>query len=139
MAVFEVFKTERLGALTGGANVNELLVLVPPPPATVTLFVTDVCAFAATFTESVIGGAGAPAAMASLVVHVTTCPAALQLQSVPVALTYFRFGSSVSVTVIVPELGAIPPLLTTGAMPLHLTIWRPAEVWHHLGALRILR
>ena len=28
---------------------------------------------------------------------------------------------------------------TTGAMPLHLTIWRPAEVWHHLGALRILR
>jgi hypothetical protein len=27
----------------------------------------------------------------------------------------------------------------TGAMPLHLTIWRPAEVWHHLGALRILR
>jgi hypothetical protein len=72
VAVFEFFKTERLGALTGVDNVNELLVLVPPPPVTVTVFVTDGPAFAATLTVIVMGGAEAPAAMTALVVHVTT-------------------------------------------------------------------
>jgi len=84
--------------------------LVPPPPATTTLFVTDVGAFAPTFTFIVMGEAEAPAAMTTLVVHVTTCPAALQLQLEPVALTNVRLGSSVSVTVTVPELGAFPML-----------------------------
>jgi hypothetical protein len=62
-----------------------------------------------TLTLIMMGGAEAPAAMAALVVHVT---AALQVQLEPVALTKVRFGPSVSVTVITPELGAVPTLLT---------------------------
>jgi hypothetical protein len=112
VAVFEVFKTERLGALTGGDNVKELLVLVPPPPVTVTVFVTDGSPFAATLTVIVINGAEAPAAITALVVHVTTCAAALQTQPEPVALPYVWFGPSVSVTVITPELEAFPILVT---------------------------
>jgi hypothetical protein len=73
--------------------------------------VTDVSPCAVTFTVIVIGGADAPAAMAELVVQVTTCPPALQLQPEPIPLTYVRFGSSVSATVIVPELGPDPILL----------------------------
>jgi len=46
----------------------------------------------------------ATAGMAALLVHVTTCAAALQLQFAPVKLTNVKFGSSVSVTVIRPEL-----------------------------------
>ena len=83
MAVVEVFKTERSGASTGVTNVNELLVLVPPPPATVTVFVTDGAPFAATLTVIVINGAEAPAAMTALVVHVTICAAALQVNRNP--------------------------------------------------------
>ena len=85
--------------------------MTPPPPVTVTAFVTDDGAFAARFTVIAMGGAEAPAAMAALVVHVTTCAAPLQPQFEPVALTNVRFGSSVSVTVIMPELGAFPVLL----------------------------
>ena len=83
-----------------------------PPPATVTVFVTEgVVGCAATFTVIVMAGAEAPAAMAALVVHVTTSAAAPQVQFEPLALTNVRFGSSVSVTVMVPELGALPTLL----------------------------
>ena len=86
-------------------------VLVSPPPATITVFVTDAGAFTATFALIVMGGAEAPAAMAAVVVQVTDCPAALQLQFVPVALTNIRFGSSVSVTLIKPELAPFPTLV----------------------------
>jgi hypothetical protein len=86
--------------------------LAEPPPLTVTLFVTVTGADADTFTASVMGGAEPGAEITALVVQVTTCAASLQLQPEPVALTNVRLGSSVSVTVITPELEAVPPLLT---------------------------
>jgi hypothetical protein len=112
VAAFEVFKTERLGALTGVVNVNELLVLVPPPPATVTVFVTDGSPFAATLTVIVINGAEAAVAMTALVVHVTTGAATIQVQPEPLALTNVWFGPSVSMTVITPEVEAFPTFVT---------------------------
>ena len=78
-----------------------------------TLFITVVVvADDDTFTVSAMGGAEPEAAMTALVVHVTIGAAALQVQPEPLALTNVWFVSSVSVTVITPELGAVPPLLT---------------------------
>ena len=110
MAVAEVFKIERLGALTAVTNVNELV--VPPPPVTATVFVTDAGAFSDTFTLIVMNGAEAPVAMTALVLHVTTWAAAIQVQPEPLALINVTFGLSVSMTVITPELEAVPILMT---------------------------
>src|SRR4051794_37761827 len=80
-----------------------------PPPATLAMFVTDGIATWATPTVSVIGFALVPpAAMTALLVHVTTCAAAEQVQPVPVPDTNARPVGSVSLTVIVPEVGAVP-------------------------------
>jgi hypothetical protein len=57
-----------------------------------------------------MGGAEVPAAITALLVHVTTCAAALQLQPEPVALPNVRFESNVSVTVTVPEVEPFPIL-----------------------------
>src|SRR5512140_3355210 len=85
-----------------------------PPPLTATLFVTVPTALDPTPTVSVIAlGLVAPAAMTALLVHVTTCAAAEQLQPVPAALEYVRPEGNVSVTVIVPDVAAVPSALST--------------------------
>jgi hypothetical protein len=70
------------------ASLAELLpVFVSPPPDTLTLLVTLAGAVAETLTVTVMAGKLALAAAALLVVQVTTCPEALQLQFVPAAET----------------------------------------------------
>jgi len=76
--------------------------------------VTVPTALEPTLTVSVIGFAlVAPAAMAVPLVHVTAWPVAEQLHPVPVADEYVRPPGSVSVTVIVPEVAAVPSALST--------------------------
>ena len=86
--------------------------MIPPPPETVPVFVTDDSPFASTLTVIVMGGAEAAAAMKALVVHVTLCEATIQVQPEPLALTNVWFVPSVSVTVMVPELAPFPTLFT---------------------------
>ena len=83
-----------------------------PPPDTATLFVTDASPLLFTVVFRVIT-ADPEAAMAVVEVQVTTCPAGLQVQPEPDALTYVRFASKVSVTVTVPVVAAFPELATT--------------------------
>jgi hypothetical protein len=87
-------------------------VFVAPPPLTVTEFVTEPGAPFA-LTTSVIALAAAPAAIDVVLVHVAVCAAPLHVQPVPLAALNVRPVGSVSVTVIVPEVAAVPLLLTT--------------------------
>ena len=59
-----------------------------------------------------VGVATLPAAMVVVLAHVTTCPVAAQVQPVPVAETKPSPAGKVSVTVMVPVVGAAPTLLT---------------------------
>jgi len=95
--------------LVGSAAVG---VFEAPPPLAVTELVTVAGAFAATFTVSVIGAPAAAAAMTAVLVQVTVCPAALQVQPVPLAALKVKPVGSVSVTVMVPEVATLPLLLT---------------------------
>jgi hypothetical protein len=75
-------------ASTGLTIVAGLLatgVLLAPPPDALALFVSVAGAFAATFTVREMGLALAEVAMTVELVHVTTWPAAEQLQPVPLA------------------------------------------------------
>jgi len=83
-----------------------------PPPDTATLFVTDVSPLLFTVALILIAAADAEAPIAVVEVQVTTWPAGLQFQPEPDALTYVKFASSVSVTVIVPVEAAFPELVT---------------------------
>ena len=55
----------------------------------------------------------APAATTAELVHVTVCPAAAHAHVVPLADTKASPVGSVSVTVIVPDVGAPPSVLST--------------------------
>ncbi len=82
-----VFVTVRSGAVADTVVESvavSLLVLVSPPPLTLTLLTSGLPALAATLTVSVMGLPEPPAAITALDVQVTTCPAALQVQPVPV-------------------------------------------------------
>ena len=76
--------------------------LFSPPPLTLTLLTRGLPGTAATLTVSVMALPAPPAAITALDVQVTTCPAHLQAQPVPVPDTYVKPIRSVSVTVIVP-------------------------------------
>jgi hypothetical protein len=96
----------------GSVAVDEALA---PPPDAAAVFVSEAAAFVATFTISAIGGALAAAAIALALVHVTIWLAAEHVQPVPLAALKVSPAGSVSVTAIVPALGAPPVLLTTSA------------------------
>src|SRR5690349_8790550 len=93
-----------------GSRAVSLRVFVSPPPDTVATLVTDVGAFAATFTVSVIAGYDDPAASASLRLQLRL--ASVQLQPAPAIAVAVSPDGSVSVTVTAP-LVATPPLLLT--------------------------
>jgi hypothetical protein len=87
-------------------------VFVAPPPLALTEFVTEPGAPVA-LTTSAIALPAAPAAIDVVLVHVAVCAAPLHVQPVPLAALNVRPVGSVSVTVIVPEVAAVPLLLTT--------------------------
>src|SRR5690606_39875618 len=66
-----------------------------------------------TSTVSVIGGSDAPAGIAAVVVHVTSCPAAEQFQPLPVPETKVSPVASRSSTVVVVPAGIAPPPFCT--------------------------
>jgi hypothetical protein len=76
--------------------------------ATDTLLVSGELVLLATPTFSVTIELPFVAAMAFVVVHVTVCPFAMQLQPVPVKLPYVSPAGRVSVTVTVPLVAADP-------------------------------
>ena len=95
---------ENVGSVATGA-------LAAPPPETVTEL-TTVPGGPATFTVSAIGLPDAPAAIDALEVQVAVCPEPLQVQPVPLAALKVNPGGSVSTTVSVPDVAAVPVLLT---------------------------
>jgi len=106
-----LFAMARVGVTTVVGSVA-VGVAVSPPPLAVAELVTVAGASAATLTVSVMIVPAAAAAMTDALVHVTVCPAALQVQPVPVAALKVRPVGSVSVTVMVPEVATFPVLLT---------------------------
>ena len=74
---------------------------------------TEAAALAATFTFSVMVDVPLVAIGVDVSVQVTACPTALHDQPVPVPLTNVRPAGSVSLTVMVPVVAALPPLVTT--------------------------
>src|SRR5512139_3545581 len=105
----KVLPAEATTSVGSNAELFALFTAGSPPPLTVTLFVTLPTAAEPTFTVSVIAlGFVASAAMTAALVHVTACQAAEQVQPVPVAAEYARPAGSVSVTVMVPEVAAVP-------------------------------
>jgi hypothetical protein len=86
-------------------------VLTAPPPEAVAEFVSEP-GDPPTLTVSVIGFPAAAAAMLVVLVHVALWPEPLQIQPVPLAALNVKPAGSVSVTVIVPEVAAVPVLLT---------------------------
>src|SRR5688500_16837886 len=85
--------------------------LFTPAFATAATLSTEAGAAGGTATTSVSVGRSASWAMLSLLVQVTSCPAALQLRPVPVPETYESPAGSVSVTVV--GAGSAEPLLCT--------------------------
>ena len=84
-----------------------------PPPLAVDVFVALGIAAAPTATTSAIGGAFVPGLTDVVDVHVTACPAPVHVQPGPVAETNVRPAGSVSATVIVPVVAALPLLPTS--------------------------
>jgi hypothetical protein len=62
----------------------------------------------------------APAARLAALVQVTVCPEALQVQPVPLAAPYVKPPGKTSETVMVPEVGALPVLLTPSV---YVPVW----------------
>src|SRR5260370_1211783 len=81
--------------------------------ATVAVLLNGVPAFPATFTFSVMVDAPLAAIGVAESVQVTACPLAMHDQPVPIPLANVSPAGSVSVTVIVPVIAALPPLVTT--------------------------
>jgi hypothetical protein len=98
-------RTIVVGSLAVGA-------LLAPPPDALALFVRGDVAFAATLTVTVMAVPLALAAIADVLVQVAVWPLPLHVQPVPLAALYVKPAGSVSVTVIVPEVGPVPVLLT---------------------------
>jgi hypothetical protein len=99
-----------------------------PPPDALAEFVTLGTAACATLTVRVIGAAFAPALITAAVVQVTTWPAFVHVQPVPVADANVRPAGSVSVTVTVPDVLTLPVLLTAsvytpGWPTMKLPVW----------------
>jgi len=88
-------------------------VFAAPPPLAVAELVNDPGSVAAgTVTPSVIVGNDPAAATAAVLVQVTTCPELPHVQPEPVADAYVRPAGSVSVIVVVPNVVALPGLVT---------------------------
>jgi hypothetical protein len=86
-------------------------VFAAPPPLAPAVLTTGP-AGPATLTVSLMGLAFAPGAMLAAVVHVALDPAPLQLQPAPAAAPNVNPAGSASVTVSVPDVAAVPALLT---------------------------
>jgi hypothetical protein len=95
--------------VVGSVAVGELF--APPPEAVALLVRLPGAVDVGTLTVSVIAGNAADAAIAAELVHVTTCAAALHDQPLPVAVAYVSPAGRVSVTVVVPNVVALPVLL----------------------------
>jgi hypothetical protein len=97
-------------ATVGETVVGSVPVLFPevasPPPLTVTLFVTLAATLLAKFTVNVIAGYAALPARTLLVVQVLV--ANVQLQPVPLIAVAVKPAGSVSTTVTVPDVDAVP-------------------------------
>src|SRR5271170_7592001 len=102
----------RAGAPEGLIVVGSLAVAVPvaPPPEAAAELVTLVGALAATLTVSVMAGKLAPAT--STVVDVQVNVPSEQVQPVPAIAVAVRPAGSVSTTVTVPLVDAVPELVT---------------------------
>jgi len=88
-------------------------VLTAPPPLAVAEFVTlPGVVPVGIVTPRVIDGKAAEAAMVAVDVQVTTCAESEHVQPVPVADAYVSPVGSVSTTVVVPNVVALPVLLT---------------------------
>ncbi len=81
---------------------------VEPPPEAVAVFVTVPGVVAVTSTLISMLGSTVIAGRTVVEVQVTTCPAALHVQSVPVPASKVSPAGSVSTIVIVPEVGPLP-------------------------------
>lgn len=99
-----------LTIVVGSVAVGEF---VAPPPLAVAVLVTSGTAAASTFTVSVIGLPVAAGSMLVALVHVTVCPAAVQVHPVPLAALNVKPLGRVSATVMFPAVGTLPELLTT--------------------------
>jgi hypothetical protein len=86
-------------------------VLVAPPPLAVAELVTEPGG-PTTLTVSVMGLPAALAAMTVVLVHVAPAPEPVHDQPVPLAALKVKPAGSVSVTLIVPDVAAVPVLLT---------------------------
>src|SRR6266851_1026489 len=119
LTVAPTFSVAVVGLTTTRATVGDtvvrseavsLAVLVSDPPLTVTVFVTLAAAFVATVTVTVTAGYDAPAANAVAVVQVAV--ATEQLQPEPLSAVAVKPAGSVSTTVTVPAVDAVPALET---------------------------
>ena len=113
--VTAVFTTVRSGTAIRIVRSEALLStgVLSPPPAMRAVFVTDPGAATGMLTPSVIGGALELAAMSPGRVHVTTCPAMLQLHPAPLAAVGISGAGTVSVIVTVSGLVAALPMFET--------------------------
>jgi hypothetical protein len=109
-----VFTMARSGAAVMPTVFVELLFTALLSPEVATEAVSDKLpeAAALTRTVSVILAADAPLAIGPALVQVTSWAALPHTHPVPVAETKLKLLSSVSVTVIAPEVGAVPTLFT---------------------------
>jgi hypothetical protein len=105
------FASAKTGAPESVVGSVALGVLVAPPPETLTEFVTEPAGPAA-LTVNAMELPAAPAAMAVVLVQVAICAEPLHVQPVPLAALKVSPAGSVSVTVIVPLVAAVPVLLT---------------------------
>ena len=91
-------------------TVLELAALVSPPPTTLAVFALAPVVVGLTVRVIV---AVPLLTMAVLLVQLTTCPAAEQVKPPPLPLTKLKPAGSVSATVTVPLVAAVPVLVTT--------------------------
>src|SRR5579871_337291 len=111
----------------GTIAVTSIAAFVVPPTETVAVFATDGAALAATLTVTVMGEKLEPAASASVRVH-TSVPST-HVQPEPEIAVAVRPGGSVSLTVTMPLVAAVPTLLTISVYVLPVSPSRNTPVW----------
>jgi hypothetical protein len=107
---FAIVSTGAPASVVGSMAVGEF---EAPPPLAVAEFVTEPGSVPmGMVTPRVMLGNEDEPAIVAVDVHVTTCAASLQLQPLPEADAYVSPAGNVSTIVVVPEVAALPLLLT---------------------------